>query len=82
MTTRRSVFFRGFDMGIPPVIVDHEFHASSRGELLHSVNGELRATVPPESFDAYAEAWPACKPVADALRPAPKAKAPAPKRRK
>lgn len=58
-----EVKHRGFDVGFPPVIVDHLFKSSPHGELEHHTDGRLRATVPPEGFEAYAEAYPPCRAV-------------------
>lgn len=82
MATRREVTYRGFDKGIPPMIVDHRFSATAKGELQHHVDGQLRATVPSEGFQSYAEDYPQCQPVLDAVtgrKPAAAAPAAAPK---
>lgn len=66
---------RGFDKGFPPVIADHRFFCTADGQLGHEIDGRHRATIPPQSFAAYAAEWPACKPVIAALKgPAKKKK--------
>jgi len=42
------------------LFVAHEFRAAPDGCLLHSIDGSLVATVPPEGQADYAAAWPAC----------------------
>lgn len=45
----------------------HEFRPLPDGRLAHFMDGVLRAEVPPEGLRDYADAWPDCKPLADAL---------------
>lgn len=63
----------GFLPGFPLVLGYHRFVAGADGRLLHfmgrdPVADELRAAVPPESFDAYAETWPECKSVCEQMK--------------
>lgn len=44
--------------GVPPRFVAHEFVARADGQLEHRIDAATRAVVPPEGWDAYAEAWP------------------------
>jgi len=54
--------------GFPLNLANHRFSASPKGELVHYVEGELRATVPPEGFDDYVKYWPASIDVVKQLR--------------
>lgn len=54
----------GFDKsGGIPLMVTHRFEATADGQLAHYTDNNLRATVPPEGWEAYAEAFPACVPI-------------------
>lgn len=55
-----------------PLIVKHFVRPAADGQLEHWIDDKLRATVPPESWDAYCKEWPMCRDVADSLliRPA------------
>lgn len=58
----KSVF--GFDAsGGLPLMAAHVFFIDRDGNLVHEIDGKLRATVPPEGFEAYSEQWPECKDV-------------------
>jgi len=50
-----------------PIMVKNMFRASSDGQLEHWMDDKLRATVPPESWDAYCKEWPAARDVCDSL---------------
>lgn len=52
----------------PILLAMHTFEAAPDGQLLHYINGQLRATVPPEGFEGYVESWPDCRPVVAELR--------------
>ena len=41
--------------------VPQRFVKNAAGELEHYIDGELRATVPPEGWEAYADQWPDCR---------------------
>ena len=57
------------DMAKPfPLLLLHEFRAGDGGELLHHVDGQLRASVPPAGFDDYVLAHPECAPIVRTLR--------------
>jgi hypothetical protein len=45
---------------LPPaaVVALHEFRPAADGHLEHSIDGVLRAIVPPEGLAEYAKAWP------------------------
>jgi len=47
--------------------VDHHFSASEKGELVHAIDGVVRAVIPAESFESYGEEYPACLPVLAAI---------------
>jgi hypothetical protein len=49
----------GADAGFPLRLANHRFSASADGQLQHFVEGELRATVPPEGWADYVKYWPA-----------------------
>lgn len=53
--------------GSIPLVVHHTFDASPDGQLLHFINGYLRATVPPEGWKDYAEMYPEAQDIIDAL---------------
>jgi hypothetical protein len=48
----------GFDRGNPPRMAYHTFNINNAGLLEHIIDDQVRALVPPESFEAYAESWP------------------------
>lgn len=51
----------GFDIsGGLPIMAMHTFSILSNGNLLHEIDGKVRAEVPPEGFEGYAESWPDC----------------------
>lgn len=51
----------GFDTsGGIPIMAMHTFSILSNGNLLHEIDGKVRAEVPPEGFEGYAETWPDC----------------------
>jgi len=57
-------------IGVPIVFGYHLFQLGSDGSLEHYIDAELRATVPPEGWEAYAQAWPQCADlVSQARRP-------------
>lgn len=54
----------GFDKsGGVTLMALHCFSILNNGNLLHEIDGKIRAEVPPEGFEAYAETWPECKDV-------------------
>lgn len=54
----------GFDsVGGRAVMAVHCFSIAGNGNLLHEIDGKIRAEVPPEGFEAYAEQWPECQSV-------------------
>jgi hypothetical protein len=55
-----------------PQLAMHEYVANKDACLEHYIDGQLRATVPPEGLEDYARAWPDCKPVVKQLRAADK----------
>jgi hypothetical protein len=55
MTSHTTI---GFEKTNPPRIAYHTFTINAQGLLEHLIDGDLRAVVPPESFEAYAESWP------------------------
>ena len=58
----------GFDKsGGLPVIALHTFEVSRDGQLVHLIDGNLRATVPPEGWDDYAKMWPEAQDIIDGL---------------
>jgi hypothetical protein len=54
--------------GFPLNLANHVFDANDKGELIHLVEGDLRATVPPEGWDDYVKYWPAAIDVVRQLR--------------
>ena len=53
-----------------PIMVKHTVRPAADGQLEHWMDDKLRATVPPESWDAYCKEWPVCRDVCDSmLRP-------------
>lgn len=64
----------GFDKsGGLPILADHLFTTSDDGQLVHIVDGRLRATVPPEGWADYLREWPEAGGVVDSLRIVPAA---------
>lgn len=54
----------GFDKsGGIAMMALHCFSILNNGNLLHEIDGKIRAEVPPEGFEDYAEQWPECKDV-------------------
>lgn len=67
------VFVRHFDKSSRlPYWVESEFDGSADGQLLHLVDGKLRATIPPEGWDDYVKTWPEALPVVEQLRTGPR----------
>lgn len=62
----KTVF--GFDKsgGLPMVCI-HTFEASADKQLVHLIDGNLRATVPPEGWESYCKTWPEAQDIVDAL---------------
>lgn len=50
-----------------PIMVKHTVRPAADGQLEHWMDDKLRATVPPESWDAYCKEWPVCREVADSM---------------
>ena len=50
-----------------PQLAHHHFFATPDNQLGHSIDGKLRATVPPEGMEEYAKTWPDCADLASAL---------------
>jgi hypothetical protein len=50
-----------------PIMVKNMFRPSADGQLEHWMDDKLRATVPPESWDAYCKEWPAAREVCDSM---------------
>lgn len=46
----------------------HDFWITNGGQLGHAIDGIERATVPPEGWDAYLDAYPQAEPVVAELR--------------
>lgn len=64
----------GFDKtGGLPVLALHTFEAGRDGQLVHLIDNNLRATIPPEGWADYAKMWPEAQDVIDGLtiKPAP-----------
>ena len=57
--------------GVVPLMCVSEFIANDDGCLEHWTDGRLRATVPPEGFDAYVAHWPEAADVVGELRGRP-----------
>lgn len=58
----------GFDKsGNVPFIAIHTFRSNSRGELEHLIDGNLRATVPPEGWEDYCREYPDAQSVVDSM---------------
>jgi len=58
----------GANPGWPLNLAKHRYSASSDGQLQHFIDGELRATVPPEGWDDYVQHWPEALRVVKQLR--------------
>jgi hypothetical protein len=58
----------GANPGFPLNLANHRFTAGPDGQLQHFVDGELRATIPPEGWDSYVKYWPAAIDVVTQLR--------------
>ena len=54
--------------GFPLRLGIHDFYKTAAGELAHDIDGDRRATVPPEGWEVYAVEWPDCAPVVAGLR--------------
>lgn len=66
----------GFERNVDvPRLCYHTFEASPRGELLHLIDNNLRATVPPEGWADYCKEWPEAQDIVDALTIVPAAQA-------
>jgi len=50
-----------------PIMVKHTVRPAVDGQLEHYMDDKLRATVPPESWDAYCKEWPVCRDVCDSM---------------
>jgi hypothetical protein len=53
-----------------PELALHEFRPGADGTLEHWMDGRLRATVPPEGLQGYADHWPQCAELAAMLKEA------------
>ena len=58
-------------LGLPIVFGYHLFQVAPDGQLEHWIDSELRAVVPPEGWEGYAQAWPQCADLVRQLRRAP-----------
>lgn len=59
----------GFDSsGGLPLMCLHEFGTSADGQLIHLIDGNLRATVPPEGWESYVEQYPDAADVVSRMR--------------
>lgn len=56
-----------------PIVVEHTFDRSRDGQLLHFIDGYLRATVPPEGWADYCKDYPEAQNIVDSLTVIPKA---------
>jgi hypothetical protein len=54
--------------GTVPYLAHMLFTRHPDGQLAHYIDGDLRALVPPEGWEAYAEAWPEAIPVINDLK--------------
>lgn len=52
----------------PVELVEHQFTETADHQMAHYMDGQLRAIVPPEGWDAYAATWPICAAFVAALR--------------
>lgn len=59
--------------GFPLNLGVHVFSASNDGQLVHEIDGTVRAVVPPEGWRDYVSAWPDAASVTAALTKAPAA---------
>jgi hypothetical protein len=50
-----------------PIMVKHFVRPAADGQLEHWMDDKLRATIPPESWDAYCKEWPVCREVCDSM---------------
>lgn len=58
----------GFDQaGGLPLLALHTFFAGRDGQLVHEIDGHLRATVPPEGWADYVRTWPEAADVVNAM---------------
>jgi predicted transglutaminase-like cysteine proteinase len=65
MTTKTVI---GFDRsGGLPLMAMHTFFAGADGQLMHEIDGRLRATVPPEGWADYVKDWPEAADIVSAL---------------
>lgn len=63
--------------GFPLNLGVHRFTRGADGQLEHWIDGDLRATVPPEGMRDYAQSWPQCAElVGQLLRPGRRAALP------
>jgi hypothetical protein len=58
--------------GLPVIFGYHEFGPTEDLQLGHWIDGQLRATVPPEGWASYVTAWPQCAEVVRSMTLAPK----------
>jgi hypothetical protein len=58
-----------------PILSNHHFSISA-GELLHAIDGQVRARVPRGGMREYAESWPDCAALVKSLLGQPDALAP------
>lgn len=65
----------GFEVrpGNVPLVVMHTFEATSDGQLQHSIDGRVRATVPPEGWKDYCLTFPEARDIVDSLTLRPNA---------
>ncbi len=54
--------------GFPITLGNHRYSASSDGQLLHYIDEQLRATVPPDGWDDFVKYWPTSIDVVRQLR--------------
>lgn len=47
---------------------EHRFSAGPDGQIEHYTGEQLRAVIPPESWDEYAKAWPEMQALAEQMR--------------
>lgn len=64
--------------GRPPLVVWHTFEATADGQLSHLIDGNLRATIPPEGWADYCLEYPDAQDIVDELTKPTEIKAPAP----
>lgn len=58
----------GFEKSNPPRAANMLFCRGADGSLEHWIDGTLRAVIPPEGWEAYAQEWPDCAPLVDNLK--------------